>query len=234
MSFGDIGLRDRSGEPVLVGRVSLMTDDKAPGRKAADKRIPSTHLRAGMFVIERVVHEANEALSYILDLGPYPKDDMERHSHTRFWDADGIVDCSAVIKECRPPLPSVGPHLNSHETMSDGLGVLREAIRMVTRYYPEQLKSVYFYRPNFVFRAVFAIFSLWVSPATRKRFILVNEGEEHKHFLSPTSHSACDPAEVPPELGGSGESLDGDRFLIRAMERYDAMAELPALEDVFA
>eukprot|EP00930_Biecheleria_cincta_P046960 TRINITY_DN32483_c0_g1_i1.p1 TRINITY_DN32483_c0_g1~~TRINITY_DN32483_c0_g1_i1.p1 ORF type:complete len:423 (-),score=53.52 TRINITY_DN32483_c0_g1_i1:360-1628(-) len=218
--FGDVGLRDLSGEPVLIGRASLMTDKRAPGRKKADNRIPCTHLRAGMFVIERVVHEAKDSISYIVDLSDFPKDSMEKYSYTRYWDADGVVDCSEAIKQHRAPTPSVGPHLASHVTLEDGLAVLKEAIRMVTRYYPEQLKYVYFYRPGFVFRALFAIFSLWVTPVTREKFVLVNEGEEHKYFLS-----ACDPSHVPSELGGTGKSLEGDRFLAEAVERYDKMAE---------
>lgn len=217
--FGDIGLRDHSGDPVLIGRTSLMTDEKAPGRKNADNRIPCTHLRAGMFVIERVVREA-DSISYIVDLSNFPKDAMEKYSYARYWDADGVVDCSDAIKQRRAPTPCIGPHPKSHLTMEDGLPVLKEAIRMVTTYYPEQLKYVYFYRPGFVFRAIFSIFSLWVTPTTRKKFVLVNEGEEHKHFLS-----TCDPAQVPSELGGTGKSLDGDRFLAEAVARYDNMAE---------
>ena len=52
--FGDCGLRDRRGEPVLVGRTSLMVEENAPGRKPADAALPATHLRGAMFVIERV------------------------------------------------------------------------------------------------------------------------------------------------------------------------------------
>lgn len=226
--FADIGLRDRSGDPVMLGRVSLMTDDKAPGKKLADHRIPSTHLRAGMFVVERLVHEARDGASYILDCGPYPKEDMARHSNKRYWDADGVLDCSVAIKKRCPPSHSVGPHMKYHESMEDGLPVLKEAMRMTTTYFPEQLQRVYFYRPGFLFRAIFAIFSLWVSPATRKRLIIVNEGEEHKHFLAPSGPGTCDAADVPKEFGGSGASLDGDHFLARAMERYDATADLPA------
>eukprot|EP00931_Biecheleriopsis_adriatica_P055049 TRINITY_DN32471_c0_g1_i1.p1 TRINITY_DN32471_c0_g1~~TRINITY_DN32471_c0_g1_i1.p1 ORF type:complete len:427 (-),score=76.11 TRINITY_DN32471_c0_g1_i1:422-1702(-) len=232
--FGDIGLRDRSGEPVLIGRTSLMTDAQAPGRKPADDRIPATHLRGGIFVIERIVHEADQAISYIVDVGPYPKEDMAKHSNQRFWDADGVVDCSAALKQGQEPATFVGPHLKDHIGMKDGLPVLKEAIRMVTRYYPERLGRIYFYRPGFIFRTIFAIFSLWVKPKTREKFVLVNEGEEHKHFLAPSGLHTCDPDQVPPEFGGTGPSLDGDRFLRRAMDRYDAMAGAPEAELVMS
>ena len=32
------------------------------------------------------------------------------------------------------------------------------------------------------FRAIFAIFRMWVPRVTRERFVLVREGDEHKFF----------------------------------------------------
>ena len=53
--------------------------------------------------------------------------------------------------------------------------------------------------------------------------MLVREGEEDRHFFAPPSEGGCGlrPEEAPKELGGSGPSLDGDRFLMRACERYE-------------
>lgn len=223
MYFGDCGLRDADGEPVLVGRVQLMTAHTAPGRKAADKMIPCTHLRAAVFVAERAALEVRQAGSYILDLQDYPDVAMARYLHSKYWDADGVVDDTIAIKERRAPTPSVGPFLPQHETMPDGLPVLKEALRMMTTHYPELLKRVYFYRPGFLFRTVFNIFSLWVPAHTREKFIMVQEGEERKYFMAP---GVLDSSIVPPELGGNGPPLDGDRFLARAVARYDAMALL--------
>ena len=110
-----------------------------------------------------------------------------------------------------------------------GLAVLKEALRICERYYPETLTRVYFYRPNFAFRAVFAIFRLWVPKATRRRFVLVREGEEASAFFGPPPHGCgLSREDAPRELGGSGPSLDGDRFLMRACGRYDREAPLPA------
>eukprot|EP00931_Biecheleriopsis_adriatica_P103355 TRINITY_DN78201_c0_g1_i1.p1 TRINITY_DN78201_c0_g1~~TRINITY_DN78201_c0_g1_i1.p1 ORF type:complete len:487 (+),score=112.35 TRINITY_DN78201_c0_g1_i1:84-1544(+) len=227
--FADYGLRDLDGEPVLVGRISLMVDDKAPGRKPADKMIPCTHIRAAVFVAERAAVEVRRCGgSYILDLGAYPAADMVKYSNKKYWDADGVINDSAAIKQRRAPQPSVGPHLPSHETMPDGLPTLKEALRILTTHYPGLMKRIYFYRPGYLFRAVFKIFSLWVPPDTRAKFVMVHEGEERKHFLAP---GVCDPADVPTEMGGSGASLDGDRFLLNAIERYDATATLEALSD---
>ncbi|CAE8641503.1 unnamed protein product, partial [Polarella glacialis] len=218
--FADYGLRDCDGEPVLVGRSSLMMDSKATGRKAADKMIPPTHLRAVVFVCERAACETQHEGSYILDLSSYPDKEMAKHSHSRFWDADGIVDESESINQHRTKCwdsPSVGPHFPSHVSMEGGLPVLKEALRMMTTYYPGLLKRVYFYRPGFLFRALFNIFSMWVPPDTRAKFVMVAKGEEHLHFLAP---GECSPARVPPELGGRGPPLDGDRFLGAAVKRY--------------
>jgi len=220
--FGDIGLRDLDGEPVLIGRSALMTSHKVPGRKPSDDMLAATHLRACMFVVERAALETCTKGSYILDLGDYPTDDMAKHSHRRFWDADGVTDDSVSKKEGRAPEPSVKPHLPGHGGL-EGLGVLKESMRMMQTYYPELLKKVYFYRPPLVFRAVFSIFRLWVPADTRERFVIVKKGDEHQHFLKPALMNS---KKVPVELGGSGPPLDGDRFLAAAMERYDSEARL--------
>jgi hypothetical protein len=83
---------------------------------------------------------------------------------------------------------------------------------------------VYFYRPGPAFRFMFSLIKLWVPASTRERFVLVHRGDEHKHFLG-GGERGIRAEEVPRELGGSGASLDGDRFLLRAVQRYDAMAE---------
>merc|ERR1719356_1788085 len=99
--------------------------------------IPAPHLRAVAFVVERAAMETKKKGSYILDLGPYPAQEMARYSNSRYWDAEGVVDDSKAIKERRPPVPSVGPHLPGHHCMSDGLPCLKESIRIATTYYPE-------------------------------------------------------------------------------------------------
>lgn len=179
----------------------------------------------------------------------------------------------------------VAPHLPGHKALS-GLGVLKEALRLMERHYPETLHRVYFYRPGTVhacprlesppspaaserpppprtppppltlpqlhpptsppplssqahacpprpsfaqgFRLIFNIFRLWVPMTTRDRFVLVRPGQEAQHFFAPASAGGCDldRATAPREFGGDGPSLDGDRFLMRACEKYDAEATL--------
>jgi hypothetical protein len=218
--FGDAGLRDAAGRPVLVGRIGLMVDERAPGRKASDRMIPCAHLRAGIMVIERAVTLAGGA-SYILDLSGYPSDEMASHAHGRYWDADGAIDCSEAIRARRKPDVSVGPHLPSHEACPEGLPTLKEALRIATHHYPESLHSIWFYNPGLLFSMAYRIFSAWLPHDTRGKLHIVRKGEECAHFLAP---GALDPKRVPVELGGSGPSLDGDRFLLRAVELYDATA----------
>ena len=223
--FGVTDLRTRAGIPVMIGRVTLMTDDSAPGWKPSDRMLPAQHLRAALFVVERAAHMllscgARAKGSYILDVGSYPTEEMARHKGTgRYWDADGagsVEQPAAVL-----------PHLAQHPTLS-GLGVLKEALRLMERQYPETLHRVYFYRPGLAFRLVFNVFRLWVPTTTRERFVLVRPGQEHAHFFAPASAGGCDleRESTPRELGGYGPSLDGDRFLLKACERYDAEATL--------
>ena len=89
------------------------------------------------------------------------------------------------------------------------------------------MQRVFFYRPSTGFRLFFAVFSLWVPRSTRARFALVREGEEARFFEPPPFGAGLDQRSTPRELGGEGPSLEGDRFLMRACERYDECATLP-------
>lgn len=68
--FGDAGLRDPCGRPVLLGRISLMLEQDtkvAIDRARGDAMVPCTHLRAGVLVLERAVALAG---ALPLALGP--------------------------------------------------------------------------------------------------------------------------------------------------------------------
>lgn len=170
-------------------------------------------------------------MSYILDLSPYPTAEMAVHAHSRYWNADGATDEAAAVRARMAPKGAVGPHLPEHEACAEGLPVLREALRIATQYYPESLHAVWFYNPGFWFSIAFSVFSAWLPAETRAKMHIVRKGEERAHFLAP---GALDPSAVPRELGGTGPSLDGDRFLMRAVELYDTTATLHATEPVVA
>ena len=222
--FGDAGLRDGAGRPVLLGRIALMTDAYAPGRAPSDAMIPCTHLRAGVLVLERAVALAGSA-SYILDLSAYPAAEMARHGHARYWNADGARDCSAALRSRAAPDGATGPFPRAHVESADGLPVLREALRIATTHYPESLRAVWFYNPGAIFSLLHRVFSAWLPADTRAKMRVVRRGQEHAPggFLAP---GALDARAVPVELGGEGPSLDGDRFLLRAVELYDATATM--------
>ena len=112
MYFGDCDLRTRSGLPVLVGRVSLMTDEGAAGRKAHDKMRPAPHLRAAIGVVERAAVDLLRVGGgvkglYILDVGSYPTASMAKHAGQRYWDADGPPPAAGSS-------PRAHQHLNRH------------------------------------------------------------------------------------------------------------------------
>ena len=59
---------------------------------------------------------------------------------------------------------------------------------------------------------------------------MVRPGEEEARFFAPADEGGLGLCreQTPRELGGSGPSLEGDRFLLRACEAYEATAKLPA------
>lgn len=143
---------------------------------------------------------------------------MAAHGHARYWAADGSRDESAALRARAAPRRAVGPHLPAHEACAEGLPTLREALRMATAYYPESLHAVWFYNPGLLFSLAYRVFAQWLPAETRAKLRVVRKGEEAAAFLAP---GVLNPADVPRELGGSGPSLDGDRFLLRAIELYD-------------
>ena len=98
----------------------------------------------------------------------------------------------------------------AHLTLQPNMLTLKEALRLMTSYYPELLHRVYFYRPNLAFQLVFAVFSMWLPASTRAKLVMVRAGEERRHFFSKDAPGGgCDPASTPRELGGTGPSLGG-------------------------
>ena len=227
--FGDCGLRATDGTLVLIGRAALMMDERAPGRKPSDAMLPAQHLRAMILVVERAAVALMEETgrvakgAYILDVGSYPTEEMGKHSAgKRYWDLDGEPSVSGK----KGHEPCAGPSLPGHHGLGSGMRVLKEAMRIMERHYPETLHTVYFYRPGMTFRLAFAIFRLWVPKSTRDRFILVREGEENVFFEPQPRGCGLRREEAPVELGGTGASLEGDLYLLKSCSMYDATASL--------
>ena len=226
--FGAPGLHTRDGYGVLLGRTSLMVDSDAPKRKATDDMLAAQHLRAALLVTERAAvnlmqHDGVAKGGYILDVGSYPTEEMAVHD-TRYWNLDGLPETHAKTGH---NLPCAGPCLPGHHELK-GLAVLKEAMQLLERHYPETMGRIFFYRPSMAFRVVWAIARLWAPKAARDRFVLVRPGEEQIFFDPPPRGGNLRPEDVPKQFGGTGPSLDGDRFLLRACELYEKTALLPA------
>ena len=230
------GMVDREGNLLLVGRFDLIN-------QAETVMEPANHLRAGLFVVERAVGALalpQRRVSYILDLGPVRE--IPGHSdNDRFWGAHGWFqlepgkEARKAARKLEKDLPAseavewqrpgARPHLRGHAGIDpEGLGTLREALRMMTEFYPEFLHKVYFLRPSIKFRLAFAVFSLWVDATTRAKFVLVPEGQEDRLLED------IDPGTLPPEFhprAGTGRPLEGDTFLLDACVGYDMRASLP-------
>lgn len=117
-------------------------------------------------------------------------------------------------------IPGVLPHLEHHQTIGQGLPVLREALRQLTEYYPGLMEKVYFIHAPFSFRAFMKVFSLMVDAETANKFVVVPKGKE-REVLGQVFHDY----ELPVEFGGKGPSLGRDDFLAHAMNRYEQEAK---------
>ena len=100
--------------------------------------------------------------------------------------------------------------------------ILKTAAPLLCRIMAPLLKRVVFINANLVFLAAFKIFSLWVAPRTRDKFVFLNAGWGTR----PLSHlQTWFPAKsLPPEWGGTGPRLGGREFVHRCAAAYDAEA----------
>jgi len=113
-------------------------------------------------------------------------------------------------------IPGVLPHLDSHQTITPGLPVLREALRQLTEYYPNVMERVYFVRAPLSFRAFMKVMKLMIDKESADKFVVVPWGSEAKILLD-----VFDEQQLPLEFGGKGPSLGRDDFLRVAADRYD-------------
>lgn len=218
MYFSQSCHEDRDGRPYVVGRVYVANGSNMH---------PWRHLRAGVFVIERMAVEVLRRRchygSYILDIGHVEKQGT----------VSGTGFTAGNFKESDNPYYKRGAGREAPQWMLDkfgvlnsGMGVLRAAIAIGNNHYPELMQRVIFLRSNWLFAAAFKIFSLWVHKRSRDKFMFVEGGfwgalpvESLKQWYSDE--------ELPEEFGGTGWRLDNDRFLRTAIDAYDADPALP-------
>ena len=112
----------------------------------------------------------------------------------------------------------IKPHLGTHYALAEGMPTLKEALKMLTRYYPELLECIYFYNSPWWFHPIFSVFSLWVRKETRKKFCFVKKGAPPENFW--TISKQC----LSADFGGTAWSHggeNGDDFIERAIKLYD-------------
>jgi len=236
----DAGLTDKQGRPALIGRLGLIIDDHAQTQH--EPLVPANHLRAILFAFERLavslrLSEGKDRASYILDCSMdkttapdlYTDVDPRPRNWSRFGSlsVDGLsmsgwIDPNNQKKGKKKTnqhartIPGVLPHLDSHQTITPGLPVLREALRQLTEYYPNVMERVYFVRAPFSFRAFMKVMKLMIDKESAEKFVVVPWGSEAKVLLD-----VFDEKQLPLEFGGTGPSLGRDDFLRVAADRYD-------------
>ena len=108
------------------------------------------------------------------------------------------------------------PHLASHYALQSGMPCLKEAMRMLTTYYPELLECIYFYNPPWWFHPIFAVFSLWAKKDTRRKFKFVKKGAPVEQFWT------INKGNLSRDFGGDAMSHGVDDFVERAIAKYDS------------
>ncbi|GMH70925.1 hypothetical protein TrST_g2373 [Triparma strigata] len=162
--------------------------------------------------------------SYILDLTDLPPDAQATHSGTGFGDRikaqhkKNKKTFKPVNKIPCKPGEHVGakPHLASHYALQSGMPCLKEAMRMLTTYYPELLECIYFYNPPWWFHPIFAVFSLWAKKDTRRKFKFVKKGAPVEQFWT------INKGNLSRDFGGDAMSHGVDDFVERAIAKYDS------------
>jgi len=225
MYFADFGLKDRQGQPCLVGRLRMCN----PTRMNA-----FNHLRAGIFVVEQAalaLRHPNQSASYILDLSYLDFDATYSASAPasarRKGRQEGEHDAGAATEEDLEPVQSEQNATALSEPadiaalypgLTPGLSVLRAAMGIMNAHYPELVAKIYIWHADWSFYAVSKIFLLWVNDRTRKKFKFVGKG--YTEWAESTLLDDFDEAALPPEFGGSGPPLEQDNFLRQAVDRY--------------
>eukprot|EP00802_Teleaulax_amphioxeia_P019002 Tamp_19218.p1 GENE.Tamp_19218~~Tamp_19218.p1 ORF type:complete len:339 (-),score=54.56 Tamp_19218:136-1152(-) len=214
---------DLDGDPFLIGRGGLINTENMH---------PWHHLRGMVYVIERFsARHPSRSASYILDVkalsdskGTYSASGGKGPGH-----APAKREASSAEESKQSWSPSL---LARYGPQTNGLGLIKTALDILNRHYPERLKRIIFLNADLLFLAAFKIFSLWAAPKTRDKFMFLNAGwgtrpMEHLFTLYPRT-SIC------PEWGGTGSALNCDKFIEQCAHEYDRCADQGLLFNVDA
>ena len=163
MYFCESGMVDREGCPYLIGRLYLCNSANMH---------PWRHLRAAIFVIERIATKLRGELStasYLLDIGEVHVSGTYSGTGPAKGNPRSTVAAS-VSSDAAPDL------LAEYGELTPGLSVLKAAMTIIQDHYPELMSRVVFVNSSTLFYVAFKVFSLWTSKRTRGKFHFVGKG----------------------------------------------------------
>jgi hypothetical protein len=101
--------------------------------------------------------------------------------------------------------------------LTPGLTVLKAAISMMSSFYPETTKRIYFVNSTTSFLLAFKIFSLWVDSRTRAKFTFIGNGyfDNKPEMLL----DVIDSDQLYDNFGGTAGVMEKDDFIREYMER---------------
>lgn len=218
MYFADSLGTDAKGRPYLAGRLRFANSENMH---------PWRHLRAGVLVFEllatRVAALGRGPASYILDIGAVGgvagtvsgtgglDREYDEGKNPYYVAGAGTEDA---------PSPRMVEELGS---LDNGFAVLKAAIRILNRHYPGVIGQVCYLNSDMLFWGAFKIFSRWIADRGSIDFQFLWPAGWREEPMSRLLETY--PAkQLFREWGGRGPSLDGDGFLRRAVEYYEAEA----------
>jgi hypothetical protein len=163
MYFCESGMVDREGCPFLVGRLFLCNSANMH---------PWRHLRAAVFVIERIATKLRgdrKTASYLLDIGEL----QLSGTFSGTGPSKGTRNKSVHGSESSDASPEL---LAEYGELTPGLSVLKAAMSIIQDHYPELMSRVVFINASTLFYVAFKVFSLWTSKRTRAKFNFVGNG----------------------------------------------------------
>lgn len=219
MYFADSLHLDRVGRPILAGRVRFAN---------AENMHPWNHLRAGVFVFEllatKVAQLGRGPGTYILDIGPVGGQ-AGNVSGTGGLDRDYDESINPYYKAGAGSKDAPSAEmLEEFGSLDNGFAVLKAAIQILNRHYPGVISRVYYLHSDMIFWGAFKIFSRWVADRGSIDFQFLGEAGWREEPVSKLLETIA-PEELFEEWGGSGPRLDGDQFLVRALNQYEIDAK---------
>ena len=226
--FVDSGLVAKDGSPLIIGRLRLCCEETMH---------PWAHLRFALFVCERVAAKIKHPISggnYILDItgiekgfvGSYGPQggDMPKLRSSRTKDENLGGDAAKLVTSKDPATAdpeAVKWCIDTFGEISPGLKVLKAAVTMLSDHYPELLQNCYFAHSDTLFWCIFKAIGMWVDSRTRKKFTFIGNGWKD-HPMLKTLIKRFDSDQILSDFGGDALGFDGEEFIRRAVQRYDA------------